>query len=101
MNGNRALLEIDILDAQPETLLEPQAATIDKLGHELGHAFHLTEEPLDFSLREDDGDPPVVPRCHGFSEVAGIALKPMTEHKHQCVERLLLRCYGDIALDCQ
>ena len=46
-------------------------------------------------------DAALVTRCDGFSEVAGVALKPVTEREDQRVERLFLGRHGDIALDSQ
>jgi len=82
--------EVTALDAQPETLEQPQTAAVDELSHGPGHTIHLVKQLMNLTDREHRGNPSMVPRLHGSGEVAWFALQAAPEHENQSVESLLL-----------
>ncbi len=70
--GDGALAEIDVLDAQPQRLHEPQARAVHQLGRQPPRVLQMAEHGTDLLARQDHGRTTAVTcgRSHVEREIA-------------------------------
>jgi hypothetical protein len=91
--------EIDVLNAQPDALADPQAAAIEHLGHQLVGTCKTGKEGDDFTLREDRGQVSGALGSHRLQVEIQRLKKDMFVQEGDGVECLVLSGGGDIALN--
>ena len=101
MDGDGALVEVDVLDAQPHAFDHPEAAAIHELGGELPRIFEMGEDSGDFPARE-----------HHLRTAVGVTVarrldgeildaEDFSGEEDHGIERLFLGCCRDVALQRQ
>ncbi len=89
-DGDLALFEVDVFDAQAEAFHEPQAASVQQACHEVVDPGEGIEQRLDFIACEHDGEV-FWPFCAlEIVEPSGVAFKDVGVEEGECVEGLVL-----------
>jgi hypothetical protein len=83
--------EVEVLDAQPQRLEEPQAAAVEKCHDETVDARKLDEDGADFSAREHHRQSLGPPRADGAVESLEFAAEDVAVQEQDAGECLVLR----------
>lgn len=96
-----AAREVEVLDAQLQALLQPQARSVEQARHEPVHARQVSEHPLHLPAREDDRKPGRPARAHDRVEPGQRRLERLAVQEEDGGERLVLRAGGNLAFNGQ
>jgi hypothetical protein len=92
-------IEVEVLDAEPDTLLKPEARAVQQRHDEPHHAVNMGDEPADFFSTEHDRQLVGHPCSRHMLDRPDIEAEHLTVQKHQRAQRLILRRRADSSVD--
>ena len=99
VDGDGALAEIEVFDAEAEGFHDPQAAAIHELGDEFPGIFQAGEDGTDFLAGHDDGRAALAAGGGDVIESKFLDAKHVFHEEGHGIERLLLGARSDVALE--
>ena len=98
-DGDDAVAEVDVFDAQADAFHEAEAGAVEDFGHELGDAGHFGDDGAGFVGGEDDGEGFGFLGADGVGGQVYLGLEDVAIEEEDGGERLVLGGGGDVFFD--
>lgn len=93
------MVEVEILDPEPQSLQNPKSGTVEKSGDKANVAFELRKDRLHFPAAQNNRQLPEIPGSQEAAEVSGIDAENVLVQKDQGIECLVLGRGSDLTVD--
>jgi hypothetical protein len=90
-------LHVDVLDPEPDRFHDPQAASIEELGNQLGGSVHEREHGTDFVACHDHGNRDLLVGTNSIDAAVQSLVQDALVKKHEGIHRLILSSGSDVA----